>query len=100
MNTLTIDNGKMFSAFKKIEASLGIDVNSADPYCSWQRGTNENSNGLLRRLLPKGTNFTNLSDRQLQQIIDTITLHASKINMVVLSRSLKRHCVTTMPFIL
>ena len=45
--TFTSDRGKEFSCWKKVE-EMGIDFYFADPYCSWQRGCNENSNGLLR----------------------------------------------------
>ena len=79
LHTLTLDNGKEFSGFKKIEDKLNIDVYFADPYCSWQRGTNEHTNGLLRRYLPKGTSFSDLTDRQLQSIIDTINNRPRKI---------------------
>ena len=79
LHTLTLDNGKEFSAFKKIEDKLNVDVYFADPYCSWQRGTNEHTNGLLRRYLPKGTSFSDVTDRQLQSIIDTINNRPRKI---------------------
>ncbi len=77
--TLTLDNGKEFSAFKKVEETLNIDVYFADPYCSWQRGTNEHTNGLIRRFFPKGTNFTKLTDGQLQDVVDTINHRPRKI---------------------
>lgn len=77
--TLTLDNGKEFSDFKSLEQSVGFTVYFADPYCSWQRGTNENTNGLLRRFLPKGTDFLSLTDGQLQSIVDTINHRPRKI---------------------
>ena len=55
--TLTVDNGKEFSYFKEIEKKTGLSVYFADPYSAWQRGTNENTNGLLRQYFPKGTDF-------------------------------------------
>lgn len=63
--TLTLDNGKEFAAFRQIEDSTGLRVYFADPYCAWQRGTNENTNGLLRRYFPKGTDFSQVSDENL-----------------------------------
>ena len=77
--TLTLDNGKEFSAFKELEKSLGIKVYFADAYCSWQRGSNEQTNGLLRRFFPKGTDFTLLTDRQLQEAVDNINHRPTKI---------------------
>ncbi|GAB4174105.1 MAG: IS30-like element IS1655 family transposase [Geothermobacteraceae bacterium] len=70
--TLTLDNGKEFSQFKKLEAQTGLSVYFADPYAAWQRGTNENTNGLLRFYLPKGTDFKRLSVRKLQRIVDRL----------------------------
>lgn len=52
--TLTFDNGTEFSFFKQIESQAGVDVYFAHPYSSWERGTNENTNGLLRQYFPKG----------------------------------------------
>lgn len=47
-HTLTVDNGKEFAEFKQIENKTGLDICFSDPYSPWQRGTNENTNGLLR----------------------------------------------------
>lgn len=77
--TITLDNGIEFSGFKEIEKSLGVDVYFADPYCSWQRGTNENTNALLRRYFPKGTDFSTITNRQLQTAVDTINHRPRKI---------------------
>jgi transposase InsO family protein len=52
--TLTADNGKEFAAFKVLERRLGLDVYFARPYHAWERGLNENTNGLLRQFFPKG----------------------------------------------
>ena len=57
--TLTVDNGKEFAEFKRIQLKTGLAVYFADPYSAWQRGTNENTNGLLRWYFPKGTDFSN-----------------------------------------
>lgn len=77
--TITLDNGKEFSGFKHVEDALDVDIYFADPYCSWQRGTNENTNALLRRFFPKGTDFSTVSDRQLQAAVDTINHRPRKI---------------------
>ena len=54
LETMTADNGKEFAAFPRLERKLGLEVYFAEPYHSWQRGTNENTNGLLRQFFPKG----------------------------------------------
>lgn len=59
--SITFDNGKEFANHAQIAQQLGVDVYFALPYCSWQRGTNENTNGLLRQFFPKGTDFTRIS---------------------------------------
>ena len=59
--TMTFDNGKEFAGFKALEKSVGFRCYFADPYSSWQRGTNENTNGLLRQFFPKGTDFNEIS---------------------------------------
>ena len=64
--TPTVDNGKEFARFKRIEARTGLDVFFVDPYAAWQRGIIENTNGLLRQYFPKGTNFRSLSDEDLE----------------------------------
>jgi len=71
-HTLTVDNGKEFAGFKDIERALDIDIYFAQPYCSWQRGINENTNGLLRQYLPKKTDFTGLTQAELQTYVDKL----------------------------
>jgi len=66
--TLTLDNGLEFAGFKNIEKALGLDVYFADPYSPWQRGSNENTNGLIRQYLPKGTDLTTLTKSHLNTI--------------------------------
>ena len=67
--TLTVDNGKEFSRFKELEIKTGLTVYFADPYAAWQRGTNENTNGLLRQYLPKGTDFTKVTEEDLALVV-------------------------------
>ena len=61
IHTITSDNGKEFADFKMIEEKLDIEFYFADPYSSWQRGSNENLNGLIRQYFPKKTNFESLT---------------------------------------
>ena len=67
--TQTFDNGREFAGHARIARLLGVEVYFAHPYSSWQRGTNENTNGLLRQYLPKGTDFSQLTDWQLESYI-------------------------------
>jgi len=67
--TLTVDNGKEMAEFKKLEQATGLTVYFADPYSAWQRGGNENSNGLLRQYFPKGCNFHKTTEEQVQEAI-------------------------------
>ncbi len=68
MKSLTLDNGTEFHGFKELEAKLGIQVYFAQPYHSWERGTNENTNGLIRQYLPKGSCFKELTQRRCNEI--------------------------------
>lgn len=72
VRTITFDNGSEFAAHQRITETLGAQVYFADPYAAYQRGSNEQVNGLLRRYLPKGTPFANLSQQRLQEITDAI----------------------------
>jgi IS30 family transposase len=62
-HTITFDNGKEFAEHEQLAAVTGLDVYFAKPYCAWQRGTNENTNGLLRQYWPKGTDFREVGHR-------------------------------------
>lgn len=68
----TFDNGKEFAAHARMTEKLSLPVYFAKPYCSWQRGTNENTNGLLRQFIPKGTDFRHVSWQELARYTDLL----------------------------
>ncbi len=70
--TLTVDNGKEFASHESVADALKIKVYFADPYCAWQRGLNENTNGLIRQYAPKGSDVRTLTDQQIQHIMDRL----------------------------
>jgi IS30 family transposase len=70
--TLTVDNGKEFSGFKDIESNTEMDVYFCDPYSPWQRGTNENTNGLLRHYFPKGIDWHTVNRKELARVVDKL----------------------------
>lgn len=65
VHTLTLDNGKEGAQHEKIATSLAARVYFAHPYCSWERGTNENTNGLIRQYFPKRRNLTTVTQKEL-----------------------------------
>ena len=65
LKTLTRDNGTENMNWGKVQEKLGVDVYFAHPYHSWERGSNENCNGLLRRFFPKGTDWSKISDEEI-----------------------------------
>lgn len=76
--TVTTDNGTEFVDHQQLQR-LGIKTYFADPYSSWQRGTNENTNGLLRRYLPKKMSFENLDQSELDDIVFEINNRPKKV---------------------
>lgn len=65
--TITCDNGKEFTDHPAIAKALNADVYFAHPQAAWERGSNENANGLIRQYFPKGTNFADLSDEDIRK---------------------------------
>ncbi|MDO3410036.1 IS30 family transposase [Saccharibacillus sp. CPCC 101409] len=72
IQTATVDRGKEFACHAALKQVHGVEVYFANPYSSWQRGSNENANGLLREFFPKGHDFADVSDAELQQALDLI----------------------------
>ena len=82
--TITVDNGPEFHGYKEIEAATGVKIYFANPYASWERGTNENTNGLIRQYIPKRTCMKRLTQERCNAI-------ASALN----NRPRKRHAFRT-----
>lgn len=68
LHTITSDNGKEFAQHQTIADELDIDYYFAHPYASWERGTNENTNGLIRQYFPKDTNFLEVTDEEVEHV--------------------------------
>ena len=79
VKSITYDNGSEHSKHEEITKTLGIPVYFAHPYHSWERGTNEHANGMIRRFFPKGTNFDEITDEQLQKVVDYLNNRPRKI---------------------
>jgi len=79
VSSITFDNGREFYEFEKIRKALGADIYFADPYSSWQRGTNEHSNGMLRRYYRKGSSFAGITSKQVQNTANIINNRPRKI---------------------
>jgi IS30 family transposase len=67
--TMTSDNGKEFADHKTIASKLDADFFFAHPYASWERGLNENTNGLIRQYIPKGRDLKTVTQKEISQIM-------------------------------
>jgi len=72
VRTMTFDNGKEFAGFKELERGLNMTGYFARPYHSWERGTNENTNGLLRQFFPKGMDFSRVDQSALDKAVELL----------------------------
>lgn len=77
--TLTYDNGTEMAQHKRLSRQTGMTVFFAHPYSSWERGTNENTNGLIRRYFPKGTDFRTVSEQQLMEVQNKLNGRPRKV---------------------
>jgi len=66
--TLTLDNGKEFADHERLASEALLKVYFANPYCAWQRGTNENTNGLIRQFFPKGTDLARIPKNRFTKV--------------------------------
>src|SRR5437868_6539829 len=72
VHTITSDNGREFAGHEAIAEALAADFYFAHPYHSWERGLNENTNGLVRQYFPKGSDFITLTDQQVQAVAEQL----------------------------
>jgi IS30 family transposase len=79
VKTITCDRGSEFANWQTIEKELDCHVYFADPYCAWQKGTNENCNGLLREFYPKGRNLSRVSPKTLLRNLALINARPRKV---------------------
>lgn len=76
--SLTWDRGKALSDHARFTIESGVKVFFADPHRPWQRGTNENTNGLLRQYFPKGTDLSRWSAQEIQAVAHTLNTRPRK----------------------
>ncbi|KGR54536.1 transposase [Xanthomonas vasicola] len=70
LGSLTDDRGTEMRCYPELMKRLNIDLGFADPHAPWQRGSNENSNGLLRQFMPKGADLSKVSQESLDNVAD------------------------------
>jgi IS30 family transposase len=78
VHTLTSDHGKEFADHELIEEILQLKFYFAHPYAAWERGTNENTNGLLRQYFPKKSDFQTISNKEIKQAISRLNFRPRK----------------------
>jgi IS30 family transposase len=77
--TITYDNGREFCLHEKVNEALGCKSYFAKPYHSWERGTNENTNGLIRQYLPKGEDLRKVKPEQLERIMNELNTRPRRV---------------------
>ena len=68
VKTITADNGLQFAEHERVSRATSVGFFFARPYHSWERGANENTNGLIRQYIPKGSDFTNITQEFLEEV--------------------------------
>jgi transposase, IS30 family len=93
VKSITADNGKEFAQHECVAEALGLDYYFATPYHSWERGTNENANGLIRQYIPKTASILDISRDDAQLIMNKLNNRPRKIlNFQTPAEVLLRHC--------
>jgi IS30 family transposase len=72
VKTITSDNGREFAQHQSIAQQLEADFYFAHPYASWERGLNENTNGLVRQYFPKKSDFSKITGRQINKVVERL----------------------------
>jgi transposase, IS30 family len=78
VSTITADNGTEFHGYKDVEAATGVEFYFATPHHAWERGTNENTNGLIRQYLPKRTSLAKVTQADCDEIADKLNARPRK----------------------
>jgi transposase, IS30 family len=100
--TMTYDRGSEMRRHAELTQATGMTVYFCDPYSPWQRGTNENTNGLVREYLPKGTDLSGYSQAQLDEIADSLNnrprkMHAWQSPLTIYRQSLEETLTSPSP---
>ena len=95
VHTITCDNGKEFTSHEAVAQALGAKVYFAHPYASWERGTNENTNGLIRQYIPKDTKFSKLTHEDIAFVENRLNTRPRKcLSFTTPMVILNNHCCT------
>lgn len=94
-HTITYDNGSTFAGYELTERETGIDIYFAYPYHSWERGANENANGLLRQFFPKKSSFAIITQEDIDRVCDLINNRPRKrLNYLTPNEVFRQKCCT------
>ena len=94
VKTITTDNGKEFAEWEQIEKELNCEVYFCDTFCAWQKGSNENSNGLLREFFPKGYNLSRYNQAYIDKKVNLINNRPRKCNNWISSSKLMSEAIS------
>ena len=94
VKTITTDNGTEFADWQTIEKELNCEVYFCDTFCAWQKGSNENSNGLLREFFPKGYNLNRFTQSYIDKKVDLINNRPRKCNNWISSSKLMSEAIS------